>query len=94
MKNPVGKEQLNMGEKRCTDGEREVLDEAEGHGVWTAGEPFVRPGRKKETGGKEGWVQTHEAVWFWEQGDGSPPCREFSLSPRNGKQDQAQEPGN
>lgn len=54
MKNPVGKELLNMGEKRCTDGERKVLDEAEGHGVWTAGEPFVRPGveeRDRREGG-------------------------------------------
>lgn len=56
MKDPVGKEQLNMAERGCLDGQREVLDEAEGHGVWTAGEQLVRPGEGGRGREKEGWV--------------------------------------
>lgn len=61
MKDPVGKEQLNMAERGCLDGQREVLDEAEGHGVWTVGsglrgEQLVRPGEGGRGREKEGWV--------------------------------------
>lgn len=54
-KNPIGKVQLTMEERSCADGEREVPEETEGNGVWTAESASSGQGRKEEAGGKEGW---------------------------------------
>lgn len=47
-----------MEERSRADGEREVPEKAEGNGVWTAGEQFLRPeeegrGRRKAGMGAE-----------------------------------------
>lgn len=43
-----------MKERSPADGEREDPEKAEGDGVWTAGEQFLRPGEEGRGRRKEG----------------------------------------